>query len=61
MTLSDYEVERRKLLFAELWHLKKSKESLTIQRSRAKWLQEGDANSRYLHACIKSRRKRNAI
>ncbi|MCI15671.1 RNA-directed DNA polymerase (Reverse transcriptase) [Trifolium medium] len=59
--LSDDEVERRKLLFAELWHLKKSKESMIIQRSKAKWLQEGDVNSRYFHACIKSRRKHNYI
>ncbi|MCI06900.1 transposon TX1 putative 149 kDa protein, partial [Trifolium medium] len=59
--LSDDEVKWRKLLFAEVWHLKKSKESMIIQRFRAKWLREGDVNSRYFHACIKSRRKHNSI
>jgi hypothetical protein len=59
--LSKEEAEKRMVLFAELWHLKISKESLIVQRSRARWLREGDTNSRFFHACIKSRRKQNAI
>jgi hypothetical protein len=59
--LSEGEVIRRKSLFSEMWHLKISKASLTAQRSRSRWLKEGDTNSRYFHACIKSRAKQNSI
>ncbi|MCH90117.1 transposon TX1 putative 149 kDa protein, partial [Trifolium medium] len=59
--LSEEEVGRRKAVFSEMWHLKLSKESMVVQRSRTRWLREGDANSSYFHACIKSRRKQNTI
>jgi hypothetical protein len=59
--LSDGDVELRKNLFAQFWHLKKSKESVLAQRSRTRWLKEGDENSRFFHACIKSRGKKNHI
>jgi hypothetical protein len=55
------EVALRKNLFAQMWHLKISKESILAQRSRTRWLKEGDSNSRYFHACIKSRKKKNFI
>ncbi|WJX46909.1 hypothetical protein P8452_33654 [Trifolium repens] len=32
-----------------------------FQRSRSKWLKEGDANTRYFHGCIKARSKSNLI
>jgi hypothetical protein len=59
--LLEDEVVRRKNLFAQMWHLKISKESVLAQRSRTKWLKEGDENSRYFHACINSRGKKNFI
>jgi len=59
--LSNAEVEVRKSKFEELWRLWKSKESLLIQRSRSKWLKEGDANSKYFHCCVKSRIHSNGI
>jgi hypothetical protein len=54
-------VEERKEHFVELWRLLKSKEVLAVQRSRNRWLKEGDTNSKYFHRCIKARQRRNAI
>jgi hypothetical protein len=59
--LSAVDDGRRKSLFDEMWHLMKSKEAVLVQRSRARWLREGDTNTSYFHACINSRRNHNAI
>jgi hypothetical protein len=59
--LSDNEVALRKQLFLDLWHLNISKVSVLAQRARLKWLRKGDANSRYFHATIKFRGKKNFI
>jgi hypothetical protein len=59
--LSEGEVLLRKKLFADMWHLRISKESVLSQRSRQMWLRNGDSNSRFFHVGIKSRGKRNFI
>jgi hypothetical protein len=45
----------------QFWKKISSKESLFRQKSRTKWVQEGDSNSRFFHASIKGRRRRNQI
>jgi hypothetical protein len=61
MGLSDVEVGERKRLFEDLWSTLKSIDSLAFQRSRAKWLKEGDSNSKYFHCCINARRRSNSV
>jgi hypothetical protein len=55
------EVEERKKHFGELWRILKSKDVLAAQRSRVRWLQEGDTNSKFFHGCLKARQRRNTI
>jgi hypothetical protein len=45
----------------QLWEQIHSKESILRQKSRTRWLQDGDSNTRYFHASIKGRRHRNQI
>jgi hypothetical protein len=59
--ISNVEVEERKKLFVELWSLLKNIDAMAFQRSRAKWLKEGDSNSKYFHSCINARKKSNNI
>jgi hypothetical protein len=59
--LSSNEVMLRKELFVDFWDLQKFKEANIFQKSRSKWLSQGDANSRFFHGCLLARRKRNAI
>jgi hypothetical protein len=59
--LSMEEVAIRKSRFEELWVVLKCIDASIFQRSRSKWLKEGDSNTNYFHACIKSKKRRNMI
>jgi hypothetical protein len=59
--LTEEKVGIRKKKFVDLWHLLKSKESLIVQRSRARWLKEGDVNTSYFHKCLKAIASSNSI
>ncbi|PNX74096.1 cysteine-rich receptor-like protein kinase [Trifolium pratense] len=50
-----------KVINQKFWELLNFKESLIKQKSRVKWIQEGDSNSRFFHASIKGRRRRNQL
>jgi hypothetical protein len=61
MGLSTHEVSRRKELFVDFWKLQKIKEASIFQRSRSKWLNQGDANTKFFHGSVVSRAKKNSI
>ncbi|XP_058754420.1 uncharacterized protein LOC131627572 [Vicia villosa] len=44
-----------------IWFNLKLKENMLIQKSRLKWLNAGDVNSRFFHNVVKERRRRNRI
>jgi hypothetical protein len=59
--LSNQEMICRKEKFEILWRLLKNKEAFIFQRSRSKWLKEGDANTKFFHGCVRARTKANCI
>ncbi|XP_058747173.1 uncharacterized protein LOC131620182 [Vicia villosa] len=44
-----------------IWFNLKLKENMLIQKSRLRWLNDGDDNSRFFHNAVKERRRRNRI
>jgi len=59
--LSSEDVEVRKKKFEAMWRLLRSKDASIFQRSKSKWLKEGDANFTYFHRCVKARAIRNSL
>ncbi|CAJ2637088.1 unnamed protein product [Trifolium pratense] len=57
----DVELTRREGLNKEFWRQLHFKESLLKQKSRMRWVKEGDSNTRFFHESIKSRRRRNQL
>ncbi|PNX62627.1 cysteine-rich receptor-like protein kinase, partial [Trifolium pratense] len=59
--LSEAELTELHGVSYDLHSLSKLHASISWQQSRSMWLKEGDANSKYFHSILASRRRRNAI
>ncbi|KAL5137828.1 hypothetical protein HKD37_10G028135 [Glycine soja] len=55
--MTDLEISRRKKLQEDLW----ANEALLRQKSRSRWLNEGDCNTRFFHIRVNANRNRNCI
>ena len=59
--LLDDEIQELHGLSEELFSLSRANSSICWQQSRVQWLKEGDANSKFFHRIMSSKRSRNAI
>ena len=59
--LSDDEIQELHGLMENLFSLSRIHSSISWQQSRVQWFKEGDANSKFFHQVMSSRRSRNAI
>ena len=59
--LSHQEVQKRKKLQEELWAAAQVHESILRQKSRSRWIKEGDCNSRFFHMMINANRSKNSL
>ncbi|GAU51099.1 hypothetical protein TSUD_411800 [Trifolium subterraneum] len=61
VVLSDEEIAELHGVTFDLHSLSQMNASISWQQSRALWLNEGDANSKYFHSILASRRRKNAL
>eukprot|EP00256_Glycine_max_P032671 XP_006577560.1 uncharacterized protein LOC102665607 [Glycine max] len=55
------EVVKKKEAKALFWQQLMMKESLLKQKSRLRWIKEGDYNTKFFHSCLQDRRRKNQI
>ena len=58
---SEQQVKDLKKTQADLWEKATMQESIVRQKSRCRWIKEGDNNTSYFHRVINLRRRRNAL
>ena len=58
---TNQQVQELKKAQSELWEQSILHESMLRQKSRCKWLKQGDSNTAYFHQIINSSRRRNAL
>lgn len=54
-------VDRRSKAISSIWRNLSIKDNMLIPKSRVKWIQEGNLNSRYFHNLVKGRARRKFI
>ena len=58
---SDQQIQELKKTQADLWEKATIHESFVRQKSRSKWIKEGDSNTSYFHIIINYSRRRNVV
>ncbi|XP_019460111.1 PREDICTED: uncharacterized protein LOC109359872 [Lupinus angustifolius] len=61
MDLSDEDARNTSDLLADIWRARSLHQNLIFQKSRSKWLKEGDTNSKFFHGLMNSRKRHNSI
>lgn len=59
--LGSEEMILRSSTLEEFWRVAKLNDSLLFQKSRDKWIKEGDENTKYFHNLVNWRRRKNAL
>ena len=54
-------VVKKKEANALFWQQLMMKESSLKQKSRLRWVKEGDSNTKFFHSCLQDRRRKNQI
>src|ERR1044072_5841509 len=61
VALSEEELKLRQEAMAEYWKIYNFQESVFYQKSRSRWLKDGDSNSKYFHSIVNWKRRKNSI
>jgi len=59
--LSAEELVQMRSITHDIHSLSRASASISWHHSRTRWLNDGDANSKYFHSILASRRRRNSI